>query len=195
MKFKALTLLFGFIIIVTSATAQTNPKAGPFGIKWGISLDEARNILPGFEKRDGATHTFDAAAAGIADAALGLVEFTDSGGLYKLTVVGSDFGADPYASVLRSRINELKALLEEKYGSSENRTIIADGYDGSDFRLGLQVERNRYGFLWPDADGVEIALSAFISSDIGTTWMLMYTEKTGDSEVNRAVANKEKASL
>lgn len=176
MKSPIATALAIFLLTAwTFARAQDSlVEARPFGVTWGASFDETAKTLPGAITFGGARSLlkFDASSA-ITDINYAAATF-EGERLTRILLTGGTVDNDPYGVVVRRRFHELRTGLQAKYGVGKSKELIAEGYEGQYFGLGILTGVSNVSSFWEVGD-VTIVLAVSAESSGSMHWILGYS--------------------
>ncbi len=115
-----LMILAALITVAPFAAAADDRNAAPFGLEWGMSSAEVREL--GLELKDaqvrdyGTSFTATKLPKIISDVETVLLSFGYNDKLWRVAALSRTFANDPHGSAVISRFDELAAVLVEKYG-------------------------------------------------------------------------------
>jgi hypothetical protein len=93
--------------------------------------------------------------------------------LIRITAIGGTAENDYDGSRIKIRYDELRQVLEEKYGSGKKNLSVDKDFDGNNFALGLKNRKNRMYTVFSPGD-LRIELSVFSEDAARTRWRIIF---------------------
>lgn len=182
------------IAMPTSAGGQD----APFGLEWGMSIEEVEELGVTLSKSEEGKYGTQYDATNLpkvlSDVRLVTLYFS-AGDLWRVSAVSDVFQNDPYGSSVKSRYEELRGLLEKKYGHGKRHHHVGDLWDEADqFLMGIRSGRNWHYTNFKNGDVfVQINVSALGSSD--GVYVLIYENQNMKKDVEKRRKASEKDAL
>jgi hypothetical protein len=159
---------------------------------------EALGVKLSPSEKKGGTKYFEAKGVPkvLADMEHVFLDFGFSGKLWKIVAISKSFEHDPYGSQVRSRYEEMLALLQDKYGKGKSVHQRGDSIyaEPQYFLSGIQQGRT---FYYTDFQNSDVAVQLGIKArgnDEGF-WVLFYENRKLAQEYEKERKEREKKSL
>lgn len=176
-------------------------KAAPFGLTWGLGKAEIEAL--GVELKPSGIEKYGTAfmARNLPKAVSGLESiflfFGHDDRLWRVAAASGAYDNDPYGYSVRARYDELKGLLDERYGKGESFHQAPENefMRGDDnFVYSIHSGHRHYFTSWQAQDmDIELGIR---TSDMNTTfWSLLYISKTEEARFEKANKAQEKDAL
>ncbi len=191
----ACALLVGGIIGGSSpALSQTE---APFGVKWGASAEEIRSL--GVDLKEVASKTFGTGYQAsslpkiLNDQESTLLSFGFSNKLWRMIAVSKSAANDPYGAAIKSRYEELRGILSEKYGNPKSVHNLGGSIYSQPkyFLAGLRGGKSSW-FSDFKAGDIELQLGLGATDSSTGHWRMIYefVPLRGPFEIDRKRAEK-----
>lgn len=187
--------------LAVSANAQdSNPKQpeSPFGLEWRASKEKIEATGVKMTKVDfpdyGDSYQATGLPKALADQAATFLSFGFDNRLVRIAAVGRTNQHDDYGVEVRSRYEELKGVLQRKYGRGKEIASMHEQYGGEHFALGLSLKKTWLATIL-DAPDVLIELSVNAENSMATYWRIVFQHKAGMEALEAHSKQKEEDAL
>jgi hypothetical protein len=177
----AATLLWGTLLC--PASGQPEQNEAPFGLTWGQSSGQIQAVgveLKSIDRADyGKTFVATRLPRALADQETALLSFGHNDKLWRIVALGRPNENDPTGASVRARYDELRGILEEKYGRAKSVHRLGDHFYSKpeNFVYGISKGES-YWYSSFENNGAEIEL-AIIAPDMSKSrWRIIVTQKT-----------------
>jgi hypothetical protein len=123
MKYALHVALFGIALLFTGTSNAQQSAEAPLGLTWGdqsAKVREAGTTLADFPGSDfGTSFRATSLPRALSDQNAAILSFGHNDRLWRVAIISKNFENDPFGSKVRIRYDELKQILEEKYGRSK----------------------------------------------------------------------------
>lgn len=166
-------------LLVKRAMAQSE---GPLGLAWGASAAQVKQLgakLEPVAMRDfGETYFASELPRALSDQNTTILSFGHDDKLWRIAVLGRKIENDPMGLSVKSRYNELREALQEKYGHPKTTHLLGDSiYKESQYFLSGIRGGKSFWFSTYEAKDVQVEL-AIIAEDSSTAqWRLIFEDK------------------
>jgi hypothetical protein len=161
-------------------TPSPTPEA-PFGLSWLSTKQQAADLVGSLDKpfptQFGESYVVSSLPKGLTDTLYGVLSFGFDDRLVRIMAVGGGFENDHDGSRVKARYEELKKLMEGKYGPGESSSHTEDGFGGGGWALGLHGRKNWMYTVFKTPD-VRIELSVF-EENSRTNWRMIFEHVPG----------------
>ena len=121
------------IAVSCPALAQQGDRSAPFGLTWGMALEDVKTlhdvIVRDLKTTDGSIAVIAAALPKTLDDTEAVqLNFGFNNKLWRIVAVGKSVTNDPYGSKIKVRYDELAEVLKQKYGSARQHHFAKEGF-------------------------------------------------------------------
>jgi hypothetical protein len=195
-----LTAIAIFLIFIT-ANATAQDLAAPFGLEWGMSRAETLKLGVQIEQEERRVEGIYAAVTNLpqvlADTESVLLYYGFDDELSRITSISKKWRRDKRGTNIRSRFQELRALLTQKYGPpGRNIDIVPRSrfyQRDENFAYSISQNERMHVARW-DNDYLEIVLGMAAQHE-DTYYMLSYDFKPLAGKAERALEQQEEGAL
>jgi hypothetical protein len=196
---RMMLLLLCCNVLSPCALAQ-NQQEVPFGLAWGQTISQVQGLgvdLKPFDSKDyGKSFVATGLPRALADQETALLSFGHDDRLWRIVAAGRKNDHDPSGATVRSRYDELRSILEEKYGKSKSVHRLGDSIYSKpeNFVYGLR-EGNSFWFSSFDSGNIAVELG-IIALDMSTTrWRIIFEDKALSRQFENSKRSLEKKAL
>jgi len=186
----------------TSQSAQPTAYNGPFGLKMGLSLEDAKALIPSLSADEEKPGVYSAANVPIShpDFESYSLTFSQKSGLCKIVGIGKDIASGDAGFEVRSAFDALDEALTKKYGKGKKYDFTSERYESPEFWMMYLLKKNRtLAKVWSKEKSSILtnSLSAITleagATDMSTGYLVMRYEFENMSDcVAEATAEKNK---
>lgn len=173
---------------------------GPLGLTWGQSSSQIKEA--GVELKDVPLNDFGKSffatnlPRALADQKHTLLSFGHDDKLWRVVLLGREVDNDPMGLSVKSRYEELKQILEEKYGKARTFQTLGDSIyaEAQYFLAGIRSGKS----FWQSSFGtnsVAIDLSIIASDSSTGQWRIIFEDKNGRRVFDNSKKAREKKAL
>ncbi|MGE0063839.1 MAG: hypothetical protein AB7T86_17385 [Xanthobacteraceae bacterium] len=192
--------IIAFIAAIMCSLSTASAEDGPFGLKWGSSVEEIRTS--GVELKDFSSSEFGRSFVAtklnkaLSDQDTTLLSFGYDNKLWRIVAVSRSYENDPYGNSVKSRYKELSDVLSSKYGKGKTshhlgRSIYSEPQY---FLAGIRGGDSNW-FTNFDAGRVFIQLGLSASDSSTGRWRMIFEHKDGRRSFEDGKRSQEKGSL
>ena len=155
---------------------------GPFGLKMGLSAEEAEAAIPSLEESDQGPGIYQADSVPIPhpDFESYALLFSQKSGLCKIVAIGKDIKSGDAGHEIRSAFDTLDKAITKKYGKGKKYDFTSERYDSPEFWMMHLLQRNRtLAKVWNKEEGstlssniASIELEA-VAANMSTGYLVM----------------------
>lgn len=118
---------------------------GPFGLQQGISLEEAKSVVPGLSASPEATHIYSSKNVPVPHEAFEnyALLFSTKSGLCTISAIGKDITAGSMGSEVRSAFDSLEEGISAKYGTGKKYDFATGIMDDPKYWMMALSDKNR----------------------------------------------------
>jgi hypothetical protein len=201
---RALAVLFSLVIGIVLAganlAAQTTSQEAPFGLLWGASADQIRALgveleeAPG--KDFGTSYWATKLPKVISDMQGVFMSFGYDNKLWRIAALSTSFRDDPSGVSVRSRYNELAAVLADKYGKGrQSHYQDSELWKAStEFVMGIKVGRSHW-YTNFDSTDVFVQLGVLADDSSTTQWRIITENKALRAKFDAGKKTHERSAL
>lgn len=194
----ALALLI--IIFVDGPIAVAQQPEAPFGLIWGASVEEIRGL--GIELRENEQRDFGASflalklPKALADQEGTFLSFGHDNKLWRVTAVSRLFDNNPHGIEVRSRYNDLSAVLADKYGKGSVVHSLGDSIyrEPRYFIAGIRGGESRW-FTNFATSQLTIQIGIIGQTTDSARWRIIFEHKELEKTFRGSRRTKEKGAL
>ena len=147
------------VAAATSSQAQAPKKSygGPFGLAMGISLSEAKQLLPSLSENSDGTFTATTVPTPHEAFESYILVFSSKSGLCKIVAIGKDIQSGDNGFEVQSAFDDLSQGLSKKYGHGKKYDRVTGSMDEPQFWMMTLSEKNRMlAEIWDAEDGATL---------------------------------------
>ena len=128
-----------------AAPAKPLIYEGPFGLKMGLSLEEAKVLIPSLSKSEQNDWIYQAETAPVShpDFEIYSLGFSQETGLCRISAIGKDIKSGDSGFEIRSAFESLDESLSKKYGKGKKYDFSSSKYDSSEYWMMYLLKKNR----------------------------------------------------
>ena len=192
--------LFGILFVAAAFGQEETRKQAdsPFGLTWLASKEEVEHLGVKFQKVEfkdfGESYQAANLPKALADQATTFLSFGFDNKLVRIAAIGRTNEHDGYGATVKSRYEEIKGVLEKKYGKGKEVAHTQEHYTGEDFAMGLANGKN-WLFTMIETPEMTVELGAIGESLSGTFWRIIFEHKAGMNTLKTHSKQKEEETL
>jgi hypothetical protein len=191
MRFQTPSLVLLLVLLFFPVLPAHADESAPFGLKWGISVEELRNtgvrLYPRPRDESGERFAATNLPKALDDLKEVILSFGNDDKLHKVEAVSEDFRWDLDGTRVKARYNALSRALAAKYGKGETHHAINEPWTRPDnFLIGIHLGSSHY-YTTFDSKTVKVRLEIRASRrDVGNYAIVFrYREPPPASDLSR----------
>jgi hypothetical protein len=171
------------VLLSGAASAQTSAAEAPLGLTWGDTSAKVKETGAGLADVPGTTFGTSFMASGLpralSDQMGAILSFGHNDRLWRIVIISKKFENDPYGNQVKSRYEELKQILEEKYGRSKPVERVGDSIyrEPRYFIAGIRGGQS-YWYTDIANERIEIQLGIVASDSDTAQWRIIFEDRS-----------------
>lgn len=130
---------------------------GPFGLKMGLSVETAKNLIPSLSESDSEPGVYNAVSVPVPhpDFESYSLFFSKKSGLCRVVGIGKDIPSGDVGFEVRSAFDALDEALTQKYGKGKKYDFTSEHYESPEYWMLSLLKKNRIlAKVWSKGEGL-----------------------------------------